>query len=416
MALTATAGLLGSQLIVGIIPLYIPSYVEQRWHQFLIYIGYNLIAFVINAFGNSIIPLVNKTAITWSISGFVIISITVLATGAPDFNSAKLVFTDFRNETGWPDGIAWLLGLLQGGLGLTGFDATAHMIEEIPNAAIEGPKIMIYCVGIGLTTGFIFLMCLLFVAGNLENVINSPYGPLGAIFFNATGNRAGTVCLTIFPLICLVFAAISIMTTSSRMTYAFARDGGLPFSKYFSRVHAKLDVPLEALALTLLVVVIFGCIFLGSTSAFNAITSASVTALGVSYAIPIAINCLRCRRMLPSTRYFKLPEAFAWFANLLGIAYVVITTVLFVFPPELPVTGSNMNYCIVAFAIVLLISVVQWFIDGRKNFHGPKVEIEDQVLVAAPTNDGPPPPGSAVTDGSDHEKPKGNDPAHTEGV
>ena len=99
----------------------------------------------------------------------------------------------------------------------------AHMIEEIPNAAIEGPKIMIYCVGIGLATGFIFLMVLLFVAGNLEDVINSPYGPLGAIFYNATGNKAGTVCLTIFPLICLVFAAISIMTTSSRMTYGKLR-------------------------------------------------------------------------------------------------------------------------------------------------------------------------------------------------
>ena len=161
-------------------------------------------------------------------------------------------------------------------------------------------------------------------------------------------------------------------------------------------MHATLDVPLESLSLTLLVVVVFGCIFLGSTSAFNAITSASVTALGVSYAIPIAINCMRGRRMLPEARHFKLPEPFAWFANLLGIAYVIVTTVLFVFPPELPVTGSNMNYCIVAFAIVLLISIAQWFIDGRKNFHGPKVEIEDQVLVAAPTNDGPPPPGSAT--------------------
>lgn len=29
------------------------------------------------------------------------------------------------------DGLAWLLGLLQGGFGLTGFDAVAHMIEEM---------------------------------------------------------------------------------------------------------------------------------------------------------------------------------------------------------------------------------------------------------------------------------------------
>ena len=163
-------------------------------------------------------------------------------------------------------------------------------------------------------------------------------------------------------------------------------------------MHATLDVPLESLSLTLLVVVVFGCIFLGSTSAFNAITSASVTALGVSYAIPVAINCMRGRRMLPENRHFKLPEPFAWFANLLGIAYVIVTTVLFVFPPELPVTGSNMNYCVVAFAIVLLISVAQWFIDGRKNYKGPKVEVDDQVLVAATTLDGPPPPHSATSE------------------
>ena len=35
-----------------------------------------------------------------------------------------------------------------------------------------------------------------------------------------------------------------------------------------------------------------------------------------------------------------------------------------------------MNYCIVAFAIVIIISVVQWFVDGRKNFHGPQIDLD----------------------------------------
>ena len=132
------------------------------------------------------------------------------------------------------------------------------------------------------------------------------------------------------------------MTTSSRMTYAFARDGGLPASPFFAKVHPKLELPLNALYLTTACVVIFGCIFLGSSSAFNAIISASVVALGVSYAIPPAINCLRGRQMLPD-RAFVLPGPFGWFCNLLGIAYVIVTTVLFLFPPELPATGSNMS-------------------------------------------------------------------------
>jgi amino acid permease (GABA permease) len=343
IALVASGGLLGSQLIVGVISLYSPDYVPERWHQFLIYIGYNIAAFVINAFMNNLLPYVNKAAITWSILGFVVICITVLSCASPNYTSAKFVFAEFTNETGWPDGIAWLLGLLQGGLGLTGYDAVAHMIEEIPNAAVEGPKIMIYCVAIGTFTGFVFLVVLLFVSGgDTEAIISSTAGPLLQILYNATQSKAGAVCLLMFPLICLLFATTSIMTTSSRMTYAFARDGGLPRSKFFAKVHAKLGLPLNSLCLTTLLVIIFGCIFLGSSSAFNAIISASVVALGVSYAMPVAVNCLRGRKMLPP-RSFVLPTAFAWFANLLGIAYVIITTVLFVFPPELPVTASNMS-------------------------------------------------------------------------
>jgi len=165
------------------------------------------------------------------------------------------------------------------------------------------------------------------------------------------------------------------MTTSSRMTYDFARDGGLPFSQHLSQIHPKLGSPLNALVVTLVLNVIFGCIFLGSTAAFSAITAASVVALGVSYAIPIALHLVRGKGMLPETRAFRLPGWFAWGADVLGVVYVVVTTVLFMFPPALPVTGSNMNYCVVAFAVVLVVSSVQWFVDGRKNFSGPKIEV-----------------------------------------
>ena len=131
VALTASGGLLGSQLIVGVISFMNETYSPQRWHQFLIYIGYNLAAFLLNAFGNSLLPHVTRGAFTWSITGFVVISITVLACASPNYSSGKFVYTEFINQSGWPDGIAWLLGLLQAGLGLTGYDAVAHMIVRI---------------------------------------------------------------------------------------------------------------------------------------------------------------------------------------------------------------------------------------------------------------------------------------------
>ncbi|KAF1914677.1 amino acid/polyamine transporter I [Ampelomyces quisqualis] len=364
IALTTAGGLLASQLISGLISLFHQNSTLQPYQVWLIYVAWTLIAFCINAFFNSFLPYINRAAFIWSIGGFAIICITVLACASPNFASAEFVFTNFINETGWPDGIAWLLGLLQGSFAITGYDAVAHMIEEIPNASVEGPKIMIYCVMIGTVTGFLFLMILLFVSGgDAEAIISSTSGPLIQILYNATNSRAGAACLLMFPLVCILFAEVAIMTTSSRMTYAFARDGGLPWSPFFAKVHPRLGQPLNALILAAGLTILF------------------VVALGVSYAIPIAINVCRGRKMLPQ-RAFALPNAVGWAVNLLGLAYTIVTTVLFLFPPELPVTTSNMNYCVVAFGIILFISTFQWVVDGRKNFTGPRTDMGLELLEA----------------------------------
>lgn len=77
-----------------------------------------------------------------------------------------------------------------------------------------------------------------------------------------------------FPLVCMLFTTTSLVATGSRMSYAFARDRGLPFGHVLARVHPTLQVPLNALTWTAAWVIVFGCIFLGPSSTFNAITSA----------------------------------------------------------------------------------------------------------------------------------------------
>lgn len=67
---------------------------------------------------------------------------------------------------------------------------------------------MIACVCIGTVTGTIFLVVLLFVAGDIKEVINSAATPLLAILDNATSNRAGAVCL-------LMYASLSSSILSS---------------------------------------------------------------------------------------------------------------------------------------------------------------------------------------------------------
>jgi amino acid transporter len=86
----------------------------------------------------------------------------------------------------------------------------------------------------------------MFCLEDIDAVITSPFGALLSIFYQATNNKAGAVCLLIFPVVSMAFAAqgeyadsmlsmlsrlmyagvsnVGILTTSSRMTYAFARD------------------------------------------------------------------------------------------------------------------------------------------------------------------------------------------------
>lgn len=57
---------------------------------------------------------------------------------------------------------------------------------------------MVVCVGIGTFTGAVFLIVLLFVAGNMDEVVNSSAGPLLEILIHATNNRVGGICLLMY--------------------------------------------------------------------------------------------------------------------------------------------------------------------------------------------------------------------------
>ena len=46
-----------------------------------------------------------------------------------------------------------------------------------------------------------------------------------------------------------------------------------------------------------------------------------------------------------------------------------------------------LDYAVAAFAVIIIISVFQWFIDGRKNFTGPRVDITLDALDAVPAHE-----------------------------
>jgi amino acid transporter len=126
------------------------GYEIQPWKTYLIAVSILTYGTIVNIFGNRILGRYNDGALYWSITGVIIISITILATS--DKNSGEFVFTDFANETGWSDGVSWILGLLQSALSLIGYDVVMHMTEEMPEPKRDAPKAILLSIVVGGVT------------------------------------------------------------------------------------------------------------------------------------------------------------------------------------------------------------------------------------------------------------------------
>lgn len=81
---------------------------------------------------------------------------------------------------------------------LTRYATAAHLTEEMPTPHMWAPKVMVMAVILGSCTSWIFILVLLFVLTDIDSVIDGPGGPLLTIYYQATSNQAGAVCLLMF--------------------------------------------------------------------------------------------------------------------------------------------------------------------------------------------------------------------------
>lgn len=124
--------------------------------------------------------------------------------------------------------------------------------------------------------GHSFILPICFTLPPLEDVLSAPAAQgLPYIFHVVMGSPGGGLALMFFVLGVGVFCSISITTTASRCTWAFARDRAIPLSKLWARLDLD-QVPVFALLLTTVVQMLLGLINLGSTSAFTAFASVGV--------------------------------------------------------------------------------------------------------------------------------------------
>lgn len=141
-----------------------------------------------------------------------------------------------------------------------------------------------------------------------------------------------------------LFALNACQEVTARLTWAFARDNALMASKYLGRVDERLQVPAWALLANAFVILVIGCIFLGSTTAFNAFIGSGLLLQQCTFAIPAALLLWhrRSEAVLPKGRYIRL-GALGWVANVVTVLFAPLITIMYCFPIELPVTGSTMS-------------------------------------------------------------------------
>lgn len=111
------------------------------------------------------------------------------------------------------------------------------MSEETRNAATTIPKVLLLTIGINGALSFGFLIAVLYSIGNVNKALNTPTGyPIIEIFYQATKSKAAASAMESAIIIVACCAIFGTLASVSRLTWAFARDGGMPFSKFFAHV------------------------------------------------------------------------------------------------------------------------------------------------------------------------------------
>ena len=175
------------------------------------------------------------------------------------------------------------------------------------------------------------------------------------------------------------FCGMSSVTANSRMIYAFARDGAIPFSGLWHRINHRTRTPTNSIWLAAVGAFILGLPYLYSPTAYFAITSIAVIGLYVAYVSPVFL------RLRAGNRFIEGPWTLGRWSRPVGIIatiWVAVIFVLFMLPQFLPITVSSFNYTPVVFIVVLGGAAIWWTTSAKNWFKGPKVQGTPSELAA----------------------------------
>jgi amino acid transporter len=335
-----------------------------------------LIHGLLNTFGIGLVALLNDISVWWHLVGVLII-VGVLFLIPKNHNSVSYVFTHFENQTGFSFPLAGLYvgltGLLNAQYTFTGYDASAHLTEETHNAAVAGPRGIVWSIIVSLFAGWILLIGVTsaITQSNYSGEFLAGVAAPGQIFLDALG-KGWTSFLLLIVIGAQFYCGMSSVTANSRMVYAFSRDGAVPGSQFWHKINARTRTPTNSIWFAAVGAFILGLPYLWNPVAYAAVVSIAVIGLYIAYGIPILLRRLAGPRFQPGPwQLGKWSAPVGWIA----VIWIVFIAVLFVLPQIAPGnTLTTFNYAPVAVGAVLVYSGGYWLLSAKNWFKGPKVQ------------------------------------------
>ncbi|TFK19375.1 amino acid transporter [Coprinopsis marcescibilis] len=293
-----------------------------------------------------------------------------IATPSEYRNTAHFALGEFNNFSGWSNGFAFIYSFLAPLWTICSFDSSVHISEEAANAATAVPWGIVGAIGIAGVLGTAVNISLAFCMGtDLEGLYDSDQ-PMADIFVQSFGSKA---TLGIWAIVVAVqyMMGTSMLLSASRQTFAFSRDGALPFSGWVYRMNKLTGTPANAVWYCAILSVVMGVLVFAGDQAINGVFAISVSGLYIAYSIPIVARFAGPNDFKPGPFYlgaFSLPCA------IISVSFMTVMGIIFLFPETPTVTAGDMNYTVVVLGGILGLSLVwYWFpkYGGMHWFTGP---------------------------------------------
>jgi amino acid transporter len=363
---------------------------------FVIFLVILVLVALINIFSSHLLAVLNNVSVWWHVAGASLV-VLILMFAPSHHASLSSVFTNTVNATGFFGGRTSGWGFLFGVLPLsviltqytiTGYDASAHLSEEThsaANAAAKGIWRSIFYSAIG---GWILLLAFLFAVQD-QNAVTAGGGGVAIIFTQALTVNWASLVLAIAT-IGQFFCTTACMTSTTRMLFAFSRDGAVPGAYLWSRLNRN-KVPVYGVIASAVVAVLITLPALVKVDingapvpvAFNAVVSIGVIGLYVAFAIPIFLRWRAGSSFTPGA--WTLGGRYKWMC-LVAVAEITVTSIIALMPtsslgaPWYPGFGWSslkyVNYTPIVVGGALLALWIGWHLSAKKWFTGPKMTID----------------------------------------